>query len=97
FEGSGDVELTLPKTMIEGINMIQTTEGQAVNYTLDETDSTTTIIFTVEEGVSSVDIMGAMVVPEFPVIAAILVATIAGIIGYTRVTRSGTPGFFEKD
>lgn len=97
FEGSGDVELTLPKTMIEGINMIQTTEGQAVNYTLDETDSTTTIIFTVEEGVSSVDIMGAMVVPEFPVIAAILAATIAGIVGYTRVTRSGTPGFFEKD
>jgi hypothetical protein len=49
----------------------------------------------VPEGSTTVVITGGTVVPEFPVIAAILAAAIAGIIGYTRFAKSGT-GLFGR-
>jgi hypothetical protein len=62
---------------------------------VSEDDASTTISFEVPEGETTVTIQGEFVVPEFPVIAAILAAAIAGIIGYTRFARSAT-GFFGR-
>lgn len=91
FEGAGMVELTLPKAMIRDITAVN---GEAVTI-VNQTDAETTISFEVPEGETTATILAGFVVPEFPVIAAILAATIAGIIGYTRFARSGT-GFLSR-
>jgi len=90
FDKPGEVELTIPKTVIDGINNVA-----AGGTTIDLPPPTTngdssTIKFTVPAGSTTVVIKGATVVPEFPVIAAILAGTIAGIIGFTRFARSST-------
>ena len=95
FDGAGSVELTLPKDMISNITSIMAGTEEIQHETVSENATSTTISFEVPDGATSVQIMGGFVVPEFPVIAAILAATIAGIIGYTRFARNGT-GFFGK-
>lgn len=91
FDGAGAVELTLPKTMIDDITTVNGEEATIVS----ETDTATTISVEIPEGETTVTVQAGFVVPEFPVIAAILAAAIAGIIGYTRFARSGT-GFFGR-
>jgi plastocyanin len=91
FDGGGEVELTLPTEMIDDITMVNGEPATIVN----ETDTATTISLDVPEGETTVTIQAAFVVPEFPVIAAILAATIAGIIGYARLARNST-GFFGR-
>lgn len=91
FDGAGMVELTLPKAMIRDITAVN---GEAVTI-VNQTDAETTISFEVPEGETTATILAGFVVPEFPIIAAILAATIAGIIGYTRFARNGT-GFFGR-
>jgi plastocyanin len=96
FDKAGDVELTLPKSMISGINSVKAGNQELLQG--DPTvnaDGSSTISITIPEGSATVVITGEKVVPEFPVIAAILAAAIAGIIGYTRFARSGT-GFFGR-
>jgi len=96
FDKAGEVELTLPKSMISGINSVMAGNQELLQG--DPTvnaDGSSTISFTVPEGSTTVVITGETVVPEFPVIAAILAAAIAGIIGYTRFARNGT-GFFGR-
>jgi plastocyanin len=95
FEGAGSVELALPTDLISNITAVMAGTEEIEHQTVSENATHTTISFEVPEGETSVQIMGGFVVPEFPVIAAILAATIAGIIGYTRFARSGT-GFFGR-
>ncbi|MEW6603632.1 MAG: plastocyanin/azurin family copper-binding protein [Thermoproteota archaeon] len=95
FDGGGAVEVTLPKDMIDGINTVQVGTETITHEVVSENDTSTTISFTVPEEDTTVTILADVVVPEFPVIAAILAATIAAIIGYTRFARSGT-GFFGR-
>jgi plastocyanin len=91
FDGGGEVELTLPTGMIDDITMVN---GEAA-IIVNETDTATTISFSVPEEDTTVTILAGFVVPEFPVIAAMLAATIAGIIGYARFARNST-GFFGR-
>jgi tetrahydromethanopterin S-methyltransferase subunit E len=64
---------------------------------LSENDTSTTIKFTVPEGETEVDIMGTMVIPEFPVVVALILgASIAAIIGYTRFAKSSNMSFFGR-
>lgn len=95
FDGGGAVEVTLPKDMIDEISAVQVGTETITHQVVSENDTSTTISFTVPEEDTTVTVMAGYVVPEFPVIAAILAATIAGIIGYTRFARSGT-GFFGR-
>ncbi|HXG05722.1 MAG TPA: plastocyanin/azurin family copper-binding protein [Nitrososphaera sp.] len=95
FDGAGDVELTLPKEMVSGITAVMIGTEQVQPEVVNENDTHTTISFTIPEGQTSATILAEVVVPEFPVIAAILAATIAAVIGYTRFARSGT-GFFGR-
>ncbi len=91
FDGSGQVELTLPKSMIGDINAVMAGDGEVEYTPTDNGDSTTTIAFAVPEGATSVDIMAGHVVPEFPVVAIlILAASLIAIVGYTRFAKSGT-------
>ncbi len=90
FNGSGDVELALPKTIIDGITAIKAGDNDVSYQQVSSTSSTTTIKFTVPEGEDSVEIQAAMVVPEFPMLVALLLsATIGGIIVTGRFARNG--------
>lgn len=85
FTNAGEVELTLPKSMIDGISGVQA-GGKDLNFeTVSSTEETTTIKFTVPEEDKSVDIHGATVVPEFGVIAVlVLAALLVAVIGIAR-------------
>jgi predicted secreted protein with PEFG-CTERM motif len=90
FDGSGQVELTLPKSMIGDINAVMAGDGE-VEYSPTDNGDSTTIAFAVPEGATSVDIMAGYVVPEFPFVAIlILAASLVAIVGYTRFAKSGT-------
>ncbi len=91
LEGDGEIELTLPKSMIDGITMVRA-GNEEVNYEeVSESSSSITIRFAVPDGSDSVDIHGAMVVPEFGVIALlVLAASIVGIVAYTRFAKGGS-------
>ena len=85
FDKAGDVELTLPKSMIDGINMIKAGDRDVEFQTISSTDSASTIKFVVPEGSSSVEISGATVVPEFgTLVALVLAALLVGVIGIAR-------------
>lgn len=97
FDKAGEVELTLPKTMISGNITVQAGDETVASEVLSENATSTTIKFTVPEGETEVDIMGTMVIPEFPVVAALILgAYIAGIIGYTRFAKGNTTSFFGR-
>jgi predicted secreted protein with PEFG-CTERM motif len=87
FEGAGDVELTLPKSMIEGITMATTIDGSEIEFEeVSSTDEATTIRLAVPEN-ATVEIAGARVVPEFGTLAAITLA--AAITSLVALTRTG--------
>lgn len=89
FEGSGDVELTLPTDMIMGINKITSADGRNIEFTkTSESDSATTIKFNIPDGADSVQIMGARVVPEFPVVAAVILGgSLVAAFAILRIVR----------
>jgi hypothetical protein len=85
FDKAGDVELTLPKSMIDGISMVKAGDNELTFETLSSTETQTTIKFTVPDGGNSVEIYGASVVPEFGVIATLLLAALlVAVIGLAR-------------
>lgn len=80
FDGPGTAEVTLPKSMVSGSLMV---DGAAATV-VSEDDESTTISVTVPEG-GSVEVTGATVVPEFGVIAAlVLAASLVAVIGFAR-------------
>jgi phosphate transport system permease protein/phosphate transport system substrate-binding protein len=92
FDGPGKVELTLPTSMIDGITTVMA-DGEEIDYeTVSENNSSTTISFEVPED-GSVEIVGQNVVPEFGVIAAlVLAASLVGIVAFARMGRLLTFG-----
>ena len=91
FDGSGDVELTLPKSMISGI--VAENGIEIVN----ETDTETVVSASIPEGETELTIMGSFVVPEFPVIAALILGiSVAAIVGYARFAKGSTANFFGR-
>ena len=91
FDGAGDAEITLPKDMISGI-----VEENGITI-VDETDTETIISATIPEGETELTVMGSFVVPEFPVLAALILGiTVAGIVVYTRFAKGSTAGFFGR-
>ena len=93
FDKSGDIKLTLPKDMINSVTNV-TAAGKIVQFTSTNNTNSTTLTLTLPTGTTSIDIFGATVVPEFPVIAVLILAgSIAAIIGYTRLARSNDTGF----
>ena len=82
---SGQVELKLQKIMIDGISSVIAGSQEIPFTTVESTASDTTIEFSVPAGVNSVEIIGANVVPEFSLVAVLVLATsIAALIGITR-------------
>lgn len=88
-EGTGEIELTLPKTIISGIPEDDgvMAGGEALDYEIvEETANDTVIRVTVPEGQTEVEVMGTFVVPEFGVIAVMILAVaIVGILGLSRL------------
>lgn len=91
LEGDGEIELTLQKSMIDGVNAVRA-GGQEVDFeVVSESSSSTTIRFIVPAGSGSVDIHGANVVPEFGVIAMlVLAASIVGVMAFARFAKGGS-------
>jgi basic membrane protein A and related proteins len=88
FNNPGEVELTLPKSMIDGISVIKNGDQELNFETVSTTDDATTIKFTVPDS-KSVEISGATVVPEFGLIAALVLASmLAAVIGLARFRGS---------
>ena len=84
FDKAGQVELTLPKALIEDIGEDDVIAGQtSLDFTQTEGPDSTTIKFTVPE-----DDLSVVIVPEFPVVAILLVAAISGMIAYTRLAKN---------
>jgi len=89
FSNPGEVELTLPKNMIDGISMVKAGDRELEFETVSSTEGETTIKFTVPEEDKSVEIIGATVVPEFGVMAVVVLAMLLiAIIGIARFTRT---------
>lgn len=85
FDGSGDVELTLPNAMISGISAVTADDKPVQFQQTSSTASDTTIKFTVPDGATSVNVAGATVVPEFGVVAALVLAvSLVAVIGFAR-------------
>jgi basic membrane protein A len=85
FDKAGEIELTLPKSMIDGITTVKAGDTELEFETISSSESGSTIKFTVPEGSNSVEISGATVVPEFGVIAIMILAVlIAAVIGVLR-------------
>jgi predicted secreted protein with PEFG-CTERM motif len=96
FDNAGEVELTLPKTMISGITNV-TAGDQNVQFEQEDATNSTTLSFTVPEGETEVDIMGSFVVPEFPVVAALILGiSVAAIVAYARFAKGGTTSLFGR-
>ncbi len=91
FDGSGEVELTFPVDMIEGISSVATTNGATVPFVrTEQTGSATTIKFTAPDGDDrTVVIMGARVVPEFASVTIFMVAGFLAVVtvAFTRIYR----------
>lgn len=88
FDKAGDVTLTLPKTMISGIS-----EQNGVKV-VTENDTSTVVSITVPEGSTTTNIQGSFVVPEFPVVAALVLGvTIAAVISYARFGKGISAAF----
>jgi plastocyanin len=91
FDAAGEAEVTLPKTMIDGV-----VAGAGIEI-VETTAEATKVKVTIPAGEPEVDIMGSFVVPEFPVIAALVLAiTVAGVVVYTRFAKQGAAGFFGR-
>jgi plastocyanin len=97
FDKAGEVKLTLPANMIKG-NLTVTAGGQPLEAEVeDETGEATTLEFEIPEGQTEVVVMGSFVVPEFPVIAALILGiTVAAIVGYARFAKGSTASFFGR-
>ena len=85
FDKAGEVELTLPKSMIDGISMVKAGDKDVAFQTISTTGSASTIKFEVPEGSNSVEISGATVVPEFGTFIAIVLAVL--LVGVIVVVR----------
>ncbi|WP_337862473.1 PEFG-CTERM sorting domain-containing protein [Nitrososphaera sp.] len=85
FDNSGEVELTLPKNMVDGITAVMA-GGQELDFEeVSSTDMETTIKFTVPEVDKSVEITGATVVPEFGMMATLILAvSLVAVMGFAR-------------
>jgi len=85
LSGSGEVKLKLQKIMIDGISSVMAGSQEVPFTTVESTASDTTIEFSVPTGVNSVEITGATVVPEFGMVAALVLATsLVAVIGIAR-------------
>jgi phosphate transport system substrate-binding protein len=84
FAGAGDVQLTLPKSMIGSITAV-TAGGQDIQFKqVSSTDKDTTISFAVPQD-ATVQVTGTQVVPEFGLVAATVMAvSLAAVIGLAR-------------
>lgn len=80
FDKAGEVKLTLPKAVFSEVTSVKFGDQEIGPKLISEDDSTMTIAFTLPQ-----DNLTVVIVPEFPVVAALLVAAIGGLIAYFRL------------
>jgi hypothetical protein len=86
FQGAGQIELVLPKNMVSGIYNVTASNGTVIPHQEVSSNATaTTIRLTIPQGQTHAEINAATVVPEFGVIAAlVLAASLAAMIAFAR-------------
>ncbi|HEV8387800.1 MAG TPA: plastocyanin/azurin family copper-binding protein [Nitrososphaera sp.] len=96
FDKAGDVELTLPKNMISGITAVMAGD-QNVDFEQADATNSTTLTFTIPEGQTEIDIMGSFVVPEFPIVAALVLGiSVAAVVAYVRFAKVSAASLFGR-
>src|SRR6185503_13672961 len=96
FDKAGDVELTLPKNMISGITAVMAGD-QDVVFEQEDATTSTKLSFTIPEGETEVDIMGSFVVPEFPIVAALVLGiSVAAVVAYARFAKVSATSLFGR-
>jgi len=97
LDGEGEMELTLPKILVDGIYTVMS-EGQ--NIPFEETSitpTTTTIRFSITGPTDSVEIIGTTVVPEFSTIMAFVLAmSFLAVLGL-GVSRGNRLSCFSRE
>lgn len=97
FDKAGEVELTLPMTMISNITGIMAGDAAITDFEKVEANDSTTLTFTIPEGETEVDIMGSFVVPEFPLVAALVLGiSVAAIVAYARFAKGSATSLFGR-
>lgn len=88
LEGSGSVELTLPRKMIDDINLVQTTDGHPISFSqVSVDDQHTTIALQIPDDAQKINIYGARVIPEFPVFLVGIMASVIGVVLFLERVR----------
>jgi hypothetical protein len=57
FEKAGEMELTLPNRMLDGIPMVKSGVGELQFTTISSSDTTNTVLVTLPEGSNSIEIL----------------------------------------
>jgi hypothetical protein len=70
----GVLEVVIPKELLDGEFTI-VAGGKKIEFDLSETDTHTTLLFDVPTDSESIIVQGTTVVPEFPVVMLVLLAT----------------------
>ena len=84
---TGELELTLPKKLIDDIHTVRSSDDEEIPFQqVSLTTTTTTIKFTVPASADSIEILGASVVPEFP-ISLIAMGVAFGIITVLAIRK----------
>jgi hypothetical protein len=82
------VEVTLPKAMIDGIHGLVTDTSQSVTFEITSNTTSSTIRFTVPANASYMEIIGTTMVPEFPLPVLALPAGLAVVLLIVRTFGS---------
>jgi plastocyanin len=84
FDKAGEVELTLPKAVFSQVTAVMLGEQEVAYEVVGEDESTITISFALPE-----DDLSVVIVPEFPIVAILLVAAMGGMIAFIRLSKNG--------
>lgn len=90
FNGTGEVELSLPKDLISNVTTVLSGNEAVQHKIIDENATATTISFKLPNGKTAINIMAGFVVPEISVISAILAGAIVVVIGVLKFAGNKT-------
>src|SRR5581483_6661597 len=77
----GELQLTLPKSMIDQIHTVRNGEGKEIQFQqVLLTSTSTTIKFTVPDSTESIEVLDTHVVPEFPLSLMLIVISIGAVL-----------------
>jgi hypothetical protein len=88
-DGKGQLQMTLPKTLIDSILVVTAGSDQIYHKQIDANSTSTTIMISIPKDVDSIKIIATRVIPEFPAALVTLAAFISAIAAYSALRIRG--------